>query len=120
MISEGCILNGIHAQNSIIGLRSRIDNGTHIENSIVMGSDFFESIDDLKKNVAANIPHVGIGKNSIIRRAIIDKNVRIGNNVRLVNQHNVETADSDNGCWFIRDGIIIVPKGAIIPDGTEV
>lgn len=120
MISEGCILNGVYARNSIIGLRSRIDEGTRIENSIVMGADFFESLDELENNLNDGTPHVGIGKNSIIRRAIIDKNARIGNNVRLVNQHNVETADSDNGCWFIRDGIVIVPKNAIITDGTEI
>lgn len=120
MISEGCILNGVHARNSIVGLRSRIDEGTRIENSIVMGADFFESLDDLKSNVANHQPHLGIGKNSIISRAIIDKNARIGDNVRLVNQYGVETADGDNGCWFIRDGIIIVPKNAVIKDGTEV
>ena len=119
MISEGCILNGVYARNSIIGLRSRIDEGTRIENSIVMGADFFESLDELKGNVG-NKPHVGIGKNAVIRRAIIDKNARIGNHVQLVNKHNVETAEGDNGCWFIRDGIVIVPKNAIIPDGTEV
>ena len=120
MISEGCILNGTYARDSIIGLRSRIDEGTRIENSIVMGADFFESLDELKNNVSTGKPHIGIGKNSIIQRAIIDKNARIGNNVRLVNQHNVETADGDNGCWFIRDGIIIIPKSAVIQDGTEI
>ena len=120
MISEGCILNGIYARDSIIGLRSRIDEGTRIENSIVMGADFFESLDELENNISNNKPHIGIGKNSIIRGAIIDKNARIGDNVQLVNQHNVENADSDNGCWFIRDGIVIIPKGAIINDGTEI
>ena len=120
MISEGCILNGVYARNSIIGLRSRIDDGTRIENSIVMGADFFESLDELKNNVSQNKPHIGIGKNVAVSRAIIDKNARIGSNVKLVNKNNVETADDNNGCWFIRDGIVIIPKGAIIYDGTEV
>lgn len=120
MISEGCILNGVYARNSIIGLRSRIDEGTHIENSIVMGADFFESLEELKYNNSINRPHVGIGKNSVIRRAIIDKNARIGNNVRLVNKHNTENADGNKGCWFIRDGIILIPKNATIHDGTEI
>ena len=120
MISEGCILNGVYARNSIIGLRSRVDEGTRIENSIVMGADFFESLEELNNNIAQNKPHVGIGKNVVLSRAIVDKNARIGNNVRLVNQHNVETADGDNGSWFIRDGIIIIPKNAIIADGTAV
>lgn len=120
MISEGCILNGIYAANSIIGLRSRIDEGTRIENSIVMGADFFESLEELKYNNSVNRPHLGIGKNSVVRRAIIDKNVRIGNNVQLVNKNNIETLDDENGCYFIREGIIIVPKNAVINDGTEI
>jgi len=120
MISEGCILNGVHARNSIIGLRSRIDAGARIENSIVMGADFFESFEEIQANVGRHKPHVGIGENSILRRAIVDKNARIGKNVRLVNQHNIETKDGDGGCYFIREGIIIVPKNATIQDGTEV
>ncbi len=120
MISEGCILNGVHARNSIIGLRSRIDKGTRIENSIIMGSDFFESIDEIQNNVNRQVPHVGIGQNTVIRRAIIDKNTRIGDNVQLINRDNVETADGENGCYYIREGIIIVPKTATIPDGTIV
>jgi len=118
MISEGCILNGVYARNSIIGLRSRIDENTKIENSIVMGADYFESFEEIKQNVSRGKPHLGIGENSVIRRAIIDKNARIGSNVRLINQHNVETAEGENGCWFIREGIIIVPKTATIEDGT--
>jgi glucose-1-phosphate adenylyltransferase len=120
MISEGCILNGVHARNSIIGLRSRIDRGTRIESSIIMGSDYFESIEEIQNNVNRTVPHVGIGQNTIVRRAIIDKNTRIGDNVQLINRDNLETADDANGCWYIREGIIIVPKNATITDGTVV
>lgn len=117
MVSEGCILNGVTAQNSIIGLRSRIDENTKIENSILMGADFFESFDELKSNIAGGKPHIGIGGNCIIRRAIIDKNARIGKNVQLINKNNVENADGEGNCFFIREGIIIVPKNATIRDG---
>ncbi len=120
MISEGCILNGVYARNSIIGLRSRIDENTKIENSIVMGADYFESFEEIRDNASRGKPHIGIGQNTVIRRAIIDKNARIGSNVQLVNKNNVETQDSENGCWFIREGIIIVPKTATIPDGTVI
>ena len=120
MVSEGCILNGVTARRSIIGLRSRVDNGVLLENAIVMGADFFESFSEITENVKRNVPHLGIGENSIIRRAIIDKNTRIGKNVQLINKNNIETLDGENGCYFIREGIIIVPKNAIIPDGTEV
>ncbi len=120
MVSEGCIMNGVYARNSIIGLRSRLDPGTRIESSIVMGSDYFESIEDMKANIERGVPHIGIGTNSIVRRAIIDKNVRIGRDVKLLNQSGQENFDDPEGCYFIRDGIIIVPKNGRIVDGTEV
>jgi glucose-1-phosphate adenylyltransferase len=118
LISEGCILNGVYARNSIIGLRSRVDNGVRLENSILMGADYFESLDDLKLNLEKGIPHIGIGEKTIIRRSIIDKNARIGRNVQLVNYRSVENEDSSDGSYYIRDGIIIIPKNAVIPDGT--
>ncbi|MBE7517164.1 MAG: glucose-1-phosphate adenylyltransferase [Chloracidobacterium sp.] len=118
MISEGCILNGITAKNSIIGLRSRIGTGAQIENSIIMGSDFFEGLDDLEANIGRNVPHLGIDQNSVIRNAIVDKNVRIGKNVQLINADSVQQYDSPDGAFYIRDSIIIIPKNAVIPDGT--
>jgi glucose-1-phosphate adenylyltransferase len=120
MISEGCILNGVHVRNSIIGLRSRIDKGADIEDSIVMGSDFFESISEIQTNIKNGKPHIGIGENTVIRRSIIDKNVRIGKNVRLVNQDDAMEREADDKSFYIRDGIIIIPKNAVIPDGTVI
>lgn len=120
MVSEGCILNGVRVRKSIIGLRSRIDNGVSIEDSIIMGSDIFETLSEIRSNLELGRPHIGIGTNSVIRRAIVDKNVRIGNNVKLINQHGVENMDDPNGCFYIREGIIIIPKGAIIPDNSVV
>lgn len=113
-------MNGVYARNSIIGLRSRLDAGVRIENSIIMGSDFFESLDELRRNIEQKIPNVGIGQNTLIRRAIIDKNVRIGENVKLLNSAGIDHADGKDGCYYIREGIVIVPKGAVIADGTEV
>lgn len=120
MVSEGCILNGVHARNSIIGLRSRVDMGVKIEDSIIMGADYFETLEEIREDREHNIPHIGIGENCLIRRAIIDKNVRIGKNVHLLNAAGVEQHDDENGCYYIREGIIIVPKNATIPDGTVV
>lgn len=117
MVSEGCILNGVTARRSIIGLRSRIDRNTIIENSIVMGSDYFETIEEIQNNTARSVPHLGIGENCVIRRAIIDKNARIGNNVQLINQEGLETFDDPSGCFYVREGIIIVPKNSTIHDG---
>lgn len=120
MVSEGCILRGVYARNSIIGLRSRIDAGVSLENSIVMGADSFEPLDEMKANLARGIPHLGVGKDTVIRRAIIDKNVRVGKNVRLLNKAGHENHDDPGGLYFVRDGIIIIPKNGIVPDGTEV
>ena len=120
MVSEGCILNGVQARSSIIGLRSRIDKGVEIDRSIIMGSDTFETFDEIRSNIARKIPHIGIGPNSVIRKAIIDKNVRIGSNVKLLNRENIENFDASDRSFYIREGIIIVPKDSTIPDGTEI
>jgi glucose-1-phosphate adenylyltransferase len=120
MVAEGCIMNGVFARKSIIGLRSRLDPGVKIENSIIMGSDFFESLDEMKNNLAGGLPHMGIGSNTLIRKAIVDKNVRIGRDVKLLNLAGVQEKDGEDGSYFIREGIIIVPKNAVIKDGTEV
>jgi glucose-1-phosphate adenylyltransferase len=120
LVSEGCILNGVYARSSVIGLRSRIDAGVRIESSILMGSDFFESIEEISASRINNVPNIGIGSGTVLKRAIIDKNVRIGKDVRLVNARGVENEDGPGGSYYIRDGIVIVPKGSLIPDGTEI
>lgn len=120
MVSEGCIMNGVYARNSIIGLRSRLDVGVRLEDSIVMGSDFFESIEEISSNLRSGQPHIGIGENTIIRRAIVDKDARIGKNVRLVNAEGIDRKDDEEGCYYIREGIILIPKGGVIRDNTVI
>ena len=120
MVSEGCILNGVYVRNSIIGLRSRIDSGSRIEDTIIMGSDQFDTIEDMRSDIVEGLPPVGIGGGTMIRRAIIDKNVRIGRNVRLTNEGGAVNLDGPGGSYYIRDRIIIVPKYSSIPDGTVV
>ena len=120
MVSEGCILNGINARRSIIGLRSRIGAGVKLENSIIMGSDFFETVEEMKTNLSKGIPHIGIGDGSFIRRSIIDKNARIGKNVQLINSRGIDKEDGPDGQYFIREGIVLIPKNAIIPDNTVI
>lgn len=120
MVSEGCILNGVYARRAIIGLRSRVDNGARIENSILMGSDYFQSVAELQADAQAGRPHIGIGANTVITNAIVDKNIRIGSNVQLINRDNAEHHDDPEGRFYIREGVIIVPKNAVIPDGTVI
>src|SRR5437899_2497479 len=120
MISEGCIINGAKINRSLIGLRSRIGEGTHIDASYIMGADYYQTLEDMQGDAQANRPRVGIGEGSVIRRAIIDKNARIGTNVHLLNEAGVETVNGPNASYYIRDRIIIVPKNGLIPDGAVV
>lgn len=119
-VSEGCIINGAHLSRSIIGLRSRIESGARIESSIVMGADYYQTIEEMAAEIAAGKPRIGIGHNAVIRRAIIDKNARIGENVRLLNEVGIENFDAPDSSFYIRDRIIIIPKDATIPDNTVV
>jgi glucose-1-phosphate adenylyltransferase len=85
-----------------------------------MGADYYQSIEELRADEAAGLPLIGIGRDTIIRRAIVDKNARIGANVRLVNEAGVKHFDNEEAGYYIRDGIIIVPKNATVKDGTIV
>jgi glucose-1-phosphate adenylyltransferase len=118
IIAEGSILNGADIKHSIIGVRSRIGAGSTIKNSIIMGSDLYETTADLEENARKKMPNIGIGNHCTIINAIVDKNARIGDNVSIINAHNLQEHDEENYC--IRDGIIVVPKGAWIPNGTVI
>jgi glucose-1-phosphate adenylyltransferase len=115
MISEGSIVFAASITNSLIGIRSRIGEGTKIESSYIIGNDFYESIPELAHNVKNELPHIGIGVNCFIKNAIVDKNVRIGDNVRIVGSTNLENAD--HALYSIKDGIIVVKKGAVLQNG---
>ena len=86
IVSDGCIINGAKINRSLIGLRSRIGDGTHIDAAYIMGADYYQTLEDMLGDTQANRPRLGIGEGSIIRRAIIDKNARIGANVHLLNE----------------------------------
>jgi glucose-1-phosphate adenylyltransferase len=118
IIAEGCILTGADIKHSIIGIRTRIGGGTTIKNSILMGADTYETTRDLEENAAKRIPNIGIGNHCTVINAIIDKNVRIGDNVSIINAHNLQEKDDES--YYIRDGIIVVPKGAWIRSGTVI
>jgi glucose-1-phosphate adenylyltransferase len=120
IVSDGCIINGAKIMNSVIGLRSRISQGVQLDASFVMGADFYQTFEEMSSDMRKNMPRVGIGEGSIVRRAIIDKNARIGKNAKLLNEAGVTEVDGPGGSYFIRDSIIIVPKSAVIPDGTVV
>jgi glucose-1-phosphate adenylyltransferase len=110
IISDGCIISDAHIERSVIGVRSIIRSGATIRNSVIMGGDYFEM-----NSSTSSLPPIGIGRNCVIDRAIIDKNARIGDGVVITPEGKAENLDAEN--YFIRDGIVVVPKDAIIPAG---
>ncbi|HOJ63383.1 MAG TPA: glucose-1-phosphate adenylyltransferase [Spirochaetota bacterium] len=118
IIADGCIIKNCKIKNSVIGIRSIINNNVVIENSVVMGADYYESEAGKEYNRRHHIIDIGIGDNTFIKNAIIDKNARIGKNCKIVNKENKVNFDGDN--YYIREGVIIVPKNGIIKDNTEI
>ncbi|HQP91214.1 MAG TPA: glucose-1-phosphate adenylyltransferase [Candidatus Omnitrophota bacterium] len=118
IVADGSIISSCSLKNSIVGLRSRIHSGSIVENSIIMGADYFETEEQLKNNLKSNKTAIGIGKNCIIKKAILDKNARIGDNVKIVNAKGVENHEDKD--YLIRDGIVIIYKNAAIPSGTTI
>lgn len=116
LLSDGCLLyDGSHVEHSIIGVRSLIGKKATVKDCIIIGADRYESEEERSRNTPAH-PAIGIGEGSHVERAIVDKNVRIGRNVRILNEKQVQEADGPQYC--IRDGIVVIAKDAIIPDGT--
>ncbi len=118
ILAEGSIIDDSELDRTIVGIRSVISSGSRVYQSVLMGADFYES-DALKlENEHSGRPHVGIGEKCLIQNAIIDKNARIGDNAVIANTKNLDNFDSDN--YYIRDGIVIVPKDAAIPPDTVI
>jgi len=111
LISDGCIISDAHIERSVIGIRSIIESGATIRNSVIMGADYFEE----DRPSDREVPAIGIGRNCVIDRAIIDKNARIADGVVITPEGKAPNLDAEN--YFIRDGIVVVPKNAVIPAG---
>lgn len=121
LIADGCVIGpGTRIQRSIVGVRSMIGADCVLTDTVMMGSDKFETAAQRAENQRLGRPNLNIGDGSIIRRAILDKDCRIGRNVRLINKQGLTEADGPNGLYYIRDGIICVPRNTTIPDGTEI
>lgn len=118
IICDGCIISNAKIVNSVIGIRSRVEAGSVIEDTLMMGADFYQTLDELAYDQQHKRTRIGVGENTHIKGAIIDKNARIGSNVRLINTTGIENEDYPG--FYIRDGVIIVPKNGVIPDGTVI
>ncbi len=120
IVGEGCIVKNCQIQHSILGVRARIESGCIIDNSLLMGADFYQPFVERDPNLKdSNIP-LGIGAESVIRRAIVDKNACIGRNVQIINKDRVEEAEREDQGFLIRNGIVVILKKAVIPDGTVI
>lgn len=116
IVAEGSIIHGSRIANSVIGIRSRIGKGTVIENCYVMGSNRFLDLEEINKARAEGIPHVGIGDRCFITNCIVDKNAKIGDDVRITGGKHLDDVETDT--YVVRDGIIVVKNGATIETGT--
>ncbi len=116
VISDGCILNHCRISNSLVGIRCLVDRESSLDRTILLGSDYFESAESIRQNEKSGRPRIGVGTNTRIENAIVDKNARIGNNCVITPAGKPE--NMDDPLFYIRDGIVIVPKNGIIPHGT--
>ncbi|MBM3445074.1 MAG: glucose-1-phosphate adenylyltransferase [Bacteroidetes bacterium] len=115
IIAEGCIINASRVENSVIGIRTRIGYGTTIVSCYIMGTDYYETLEEMNASVTNGLPKLGIGERCYIKNTIIDKNCRIGNDVRINGGKHL--TNSDHLLYTIKDGIVVVKKGAVLPDG---
>lgn len=118
LVSDGCIVNAKEVIRSVIGNRSRIGDDTTIQNSYIMGNDFYQNIEDMKEDLRNNRQLIGIGERCFINNAIVDKNCRIGNDVHINGGKHLE--DLSNELYTIKDGIVVVKKGVTIPDNYTI
>jgi glucose-1-phosphate adenylyltransferase len=119
LISDGCVIDsGARLERSLIGLRSLIGRNVTIRNSVVIGADRYETEAERVANRGRGIPDIAIGENTVINQAIVDKDCRIGKNVRILNQRGV--TDEEGANYVIRDGIVVIPRGTTVPDGTVI
>jgi glucose-1-phosphate adenylyltransferase len=115
IIADGSIIAASRIENSVIGIRTRIGQGTTVVNTYIMGSDYYETLDDMNLAASRGLPKLGIGERSYIRNAIIDKNCRIGDDVRI--NGGPHLPNSDHSLYTVKEGIVVVKKGAILPNG---
>lgn len=115
IIAEGSIIHASRIEQSVVGIRARIGHGTTIVSSYIMGNDFYETIEEMELNKTNNLPRIGIGERCYIKDAIIDKNCRIGNDVRINGGKHL--LNTDHALYTVKDGIVVVKKTAILPDG---
>jgi glucose-1-phosphate adenylyltransferase len=117
--SEGCIITNANISNSIVGIRTIIETGSSLNGVVCMGADYYETEIKKAQNSEARIPNMGIGRGAIIKGAIIDKNVCIGEGCRI-GVDDIKRSDGNYGHYYIVDGIIVIPKNTVLYPGTVI
>ena len=121
VISDGGRVGaGTVLENCLIGVRARIGLNCKITDTVMIGSDRYETDEEQKQNIIDGIPLFNVGDNTVITKAILDKDCRVGSNVKILNEQGVQELDGPGGNWYIREGIVCVPRGAVIPNGTVI
>lgn len=115
LIADGCIINASRIEHSVVGVRARVGYGSTVVSCYIMGSDFYETIEDIADNQSKGIPPIGIGKRCYLRNCIVDKNCRIGDDVRINGGTHLESGDYE--LYTVKDGIVVIKKGAVLPNG---
>jgi glucose-1-phosphate adenylyltransferase len=119
LVSDGCVIQpGTRIERCVIGVRSRIGHTATLRNCVMIGADRFETEGEQTENQKQGIPSFGVGDGSVVEQAILDKDCRIGRNVQIVNRKHLTTDEGPN--YVIRDGIVVIPKAAVVPDGTVI
>ncbi len=118
LISEGCIVVGARIENALLGIRTRLERGVTIQDTLMLGADDYETLDEIQHAQSRGLPPMGVGAGSTIKNAIVDKNARIGREVRILNEAGAIDLDGDG--YYIRDGIVVVPKNGVIADGSVI
>jgi glucose-1-phosphate adenylyltransferase len=118
LIADGCYIDEADIERSVIGIRSRVARGAQIRRSLLLGADVYETPEEMEAATRRGVPLLGVGEGSVIEGAILDKNVRVGKNVRLRNERGLREHDGEG--YYIREGLVIVPKNGVVPDGTVI
>jgi len=119
-VSDGCVIrSGTRLERAVVGVRSEIGHNVTIRDSVILGANYYEGASGrMVRTAGGDVPPLGIGDGTVLERAILDKNCRIGRGVQIVNRRQVLEAEAEN--YVIRDGIVVIPNGAVVPDGTVI
>lgn len=115
ILADGCIVHGKRLENAVVGIRSRIEHESTLVNAYMMGSDYYETLEEIRREQEQGVPQLGVGYRCHLQNVIIDKNVRIGDDVRIVGGPHLP--DDDTPLYTIREGIVVIKKGAVLPNG---